>query len=272
MKTILATAEFQEEIQKIEGSNQKQLAKYHQAISYCRNILEGYRKEVRSGFLTDIPTEIKFFKEQKQIPAAQLIYYHYLSTYEMEVTNLNQYLQRKYINEKIKKLNRLFQTHNDFVKYLELERNYLDEIYFTRKYFAESGADKCYDRDPAFSTSHDLLLSELKASKKYLVFLQTSLNDLNGIHSKQEEELPKIQWTSSKVALTELVYALHHSGSINNGNASLKDLVKNIEKLLGVELGDYHHTFLRLRERSQPVKFLDRMRSKLTERIEEMDS
>ena len=38
-----------------------------------------------------------------------------------------------------------------------------------------------------------------------------------------------------------------------------------------MRLGDYHHIFLRLRARSEPVKFIERLRNGLFERMQEMD-
>ena len=81
----------------------------------------------------------------------------------------------------------------------------------------------------------------------------------------------RLQWTSSKVALTELIYALYHSGTINHGKISLKELVATLEKIMDIELGDYHHTFLRLRARAEPVKFIEKLRNDLFERMQELN-
>ena len=38
--------------------------------------------------------------------------------------------------------------------------------------------------------------------------------------------LGKQKWTGSKVALVELIYALHAEGVFNNGSSDLKDVIK----------------------------------------------
>jgi len=42
----------------------------------------------------------------------------------------------------------------------------------------------------------------------------------------------RLNWTGSKVALIELLYALHSEGVFNNGAADLKDLVEYFENIL----------------------------------------
>ena len=41
----------------------------------------------------------------------------------------------------------------------------------------------------------------------------------------------KMMWTGSKVALTELLFALHTEGAFNNGAADLKDIAEYFEHI-----------------------------------------
>ena len=74
---------------------------------------------------------------------------------------------------------------------------------------------------------------------------------------------PLLKWTGSKVALTELGFAIFHSGAVQNGNMPLKDLMSLLEKITGLDLGDYHHTSTRFRNRNNPTKFIDKMKNSL---------
>lgn len=272
MDFIITKSELEGEIQKIAQAPQKRIVMYDQVIRFCQKVLEDYRRGIRLENFGEISSEIRFFKDHKQHPQSYLIFYHKLLRYELEFPNQEEVSRRKYVLRKIGEINEFFLSQIDFIQYLELEQDHLDEFYFTRK-FNDKGrqSNRIYDRDPEFSTSHDLLLSELKAQKLFLSFLQTKLLEMDRPSEKLSEESPGLQWTSSKVALTELIYALYHSGTINNGNISLKELVGKLEKIMEIELGDYHHTFLRLRARAEPVKFIEKLRNDLFERMQELD-
>jgi hypothetical protein len=272
MDFILTKAELEGEIQKIAQTPQKRIVIYNQVIGFCQKILEDYRRGIRLEIFGEVSSEIRFFKDHKQHPQSNLIFYHNLLRYELELPNREEGSRRKYILRKIEEINEFFLSQIDFIQYLELEQDYMDEFYFTRKFNDKKvHSIRIYDRDPGFSTSHDLLLSELKAQNLFLLFLQTKLLEMDHPSEKPSEESPGLQWTSSKVALTELIYALYHSGTINNGNISLKELVEKLEKFMKIELGDYHHTFLRLRARAEPVKFIEKLRNDLFERMQELD-
>ncbi len=272
MDFILTKEELDDQIQKIAQTPQKRIVIYNQVIGFCQKILEDYRKGIRLEIFEETSLEIRFFKDHKQHPQSYLIFYHNLLRFELEFSNQEEGIRRKYILRKIQEINNFFLSHIDFIQYLELEQDYMDEFYFTRKFNDKKlYSNHIYDRDPEFSTSHDLLLSELKAQKLFLLFLQSKLLEKEHPTKKTAEEGSRFQWTSSKVALTELIYALYHSGTINNGNISLKELVEKVENIMEIELGDYHHTFLRLRARAEPVKFIEKLRNDLFERMQELD-
>lgn len=271
MNFIYSRAEFEAELEKIGEECSNKILFYSQKIAFCRGILEAYRRELRTIEFGDSASEILFFKEQKQIPQVSLVYFLALRNYEVEIHGVGQPLKFSFLTKKVEEVSSFLSSQIDFIKYLELEQSYLDEIYFTRKFAGLDHSFRSYSLDPEFCTSHDLLLSEIIAQKKFLQFLQSQLKDLNDPGSEISNS-PKLLWTAQKVDLTELIYALHHSGAINNGNASLRLIAESMQKSLGIDLGDYHHTFLRMRDRTQPVKFLDKLRENLNERMQNLDS
>ncbi len=272
MDFILTKSEFEGEIQKIAQAPQKRIVIYNKVIGFCQKILEDYRRGIRRENFGEISYEIRFFKDHKQHPQTYLIFYHNLLRYELELPNQEEDSKRKYMLGKIQEINEFFLSQIDFIQYMELEEDYMDQFYFTRKFNDKKcHSNQIYARDPDFSTSHDLLLSELNAQKLFLSFLQAKLLEMNHPNERFSGASLGLQWTSTKVALIELIYALYHSGTINNGNISLKELVAKLEKIMEVELGDYHHTFLRLRTRAKPVKFMEKLRNDLFERMQELD-
>ena len=79
-------------------------------------------------------------------------------------------------------------------------------------------------------------------------------------------------WTSPKVALIELMYALHTEGVFNNGAADLKDIAEYFEHVFEIDLGQYRRAFLEIRARkSDNTKFLTTLNDVLLKRMENSD-
>jgi len=85
-------------------------------------------------------------------------------------------------------------------------------------------------------------------------------------------ENPNLNWTSSKTALIELIYAMHAQGVFDHGNTDIKVITKKFEKMFNVDLGDFYHTYLELRGRKiNRTKFIDTLRESLVKKMDEQD-
>ncbi|MDT0691070.1 RteC domain-containing protein [Salegentibacter sp. F188] len=257
MNFLITSEELLKEISKIEESSPSRLNAFNRVIKYCREVLENYRKNIRNFKFNSSSDEIKFFKEEKQIPLSQLIYYTSLRTIELESTSSVKY-KRKYLSRKIKKINKFFQRNRKFQLYIDLEQTSMDKFYFTRKFQNEvSHYDTSLYWDPEFNTSHDILLAYLRAYKRLLPFLQRQMELLD---HPQIEYINKhdLHWTASKVDLIELIYALHFSGAINNGSANIIDIVSLFEVIFNQKLGNCYKKLSEIKGRKGRItKFLD---------------
>ncbi len=81
----------------------------------------------------------------------------------------------------------------------------------------------------------------------------------------------KLNWTGNKVELVELIYALETAGCFNHGHAAIKEIVTYIEVVFNINLGDYYHTFMEIRNRKNSTVFLDKLIKVLNDRMEEAD-
>ena len=80
--------------------------------------------------------------------------------------------------------------------------------------------------------------------------------------------LKDLSWTASKTDLIELIYALHISGALRNGQAELKKIVAVTELIFEIELGNVHKVFDQIRAREKdPTKFLDNLKYGLVKKI-----
>lgn len=225
---------------------------------------------LKRGF-KNIDEEIQFFKNQKPAIVSKLIYYNAIYKIETKKPNDGKAI-RKYLNEELRKLKRFFDNNLEFYKYYRTKNSFLDEKLFVRgKHDIKLTLDTIYfETDHRFSTSHDYKAAKIIANDLIQVYLEDQL--LNTAYQDKSTDLPKLDWTSSKTAMIELIYALHSQGVFDNGNADIKVIAKTFERAFNIDLGDFYHTFMELKSRKiNRTKFLDSLRESLIRKMDELD-
>jgi hypothetical protein len=82
-----------------------------------------------------------------------------------------------------------------------------------------------------------------------------------------------VQWTASKTALVELIYALQAEGVFNNGKADIKTIVSFFETLLNINLSECYRLFHQIKMRKiERTKFLDSLKWTLEKCLDESDN
>lgn len=203
-------ADFQDQLHDIEHSEWDIIKQSRKDIVICQKTLSDLKKEVVKNKFDSIDKEIQFFKTSKQIPLSNLIYYLECYTFEMQLPKIGKKKQQKFVAKTKNRIQEFFTRHIDFVNYIEQKQTYLDTWYFTRKYTDELRIipTQDYAFDMEFNTSHDVLLGKLQAYKRFIIYLENRFNN-----QKQPQDLESLskqynlKWTSTKVALTELIYA-----------------------------------------------------------------
>ncbi|MDX1365524.1 MAG: RteC domain-containing protein [Arenibacter latericius] len=270
MNWLLSHEEIESELIQIEQSFLNTIVAYNNAISYCQRILEQYRSKVVSNGFPDEASEIQFFKIEKPFLFGQLLRYIHQLNFELEYAKIAYDANERIIPQKILEVNTYLFNHRNIVLYVELGNDSLDQQYFLRKNkeFNSCSSANGISFDPDFSSSHDVLLANIFGYQGFLQFLQQKLRTVS---LNPDTTIPQIPWTESKVALTELAFALFYSGSIDKGNASLKSIIRFLEQVTGTDLGDYHHTSVRFRNRSQPTKFMNKLTRSLENWMSDVD-
>jgi hypothetical protein len=221
--------------------------------------------------------EIQFFKEVKPQFSSKLIYYNMVYKIEMKRPNGGNRILKKYYNNELLKLKAFFDNELDFYQYYRSGSTYLDYKYFQRgKFDIKMSIDSYYfEADTEFSTSHDFKVAKILANDLIQLYIENQLVMIdNKDNSEKTLRKPNISltWTSSKVALTELLYALHAEGVFNNGTTEIKDIATYLEYIFNIELGDYYRTFLELRMRkTSRTKFLSSLTDGLIKKMDEAD-
>lgn len=264
------TNQIENQIKMIESKDLDILEKSNKIIALCRmNLSELRSKVLDQGFLND-NDEVFFFKFTKQIPMVNLLYYLEIQDFEANFPINSKNVQETHIRDKTKELNNFFKKHSDLIRYIRLEQTHFDKQYYTRKhvgsFFGKNRLSSILD--PTFNTSHDRILAKVTAYQKFSTYLQNRLSQID-----KSGQSSSLKWTSTKVSLTELVYALYYSRTINNGNADIKQIAAVFEKAFNFSLGDFYRTYVEIRARKKDrIKFLDELSFTLSNNMKQDDA
>jgi len=273
-KINLLLTNLNEQINFIDLEIDNPINKCEKAIEIILISITNLKKAIQKNNFKSVSEEIDFFKNIKPRFTSKLIYYNAIFKIETKKPHGGERILKKYLNNELDKLKRYFDNNLDFYKYYRTGSNYLDHKYFTRgKFDIKLALDSFYfEVDHTFSTSHDFKVAKIMAHDLIQVYLEDKLLMIENKEPKEKSQVNhkiKQNWTGSKVALIELLYALHTEGVFNNGASDLKDIAEYFENIFNIDLGQYHRAFLEIRMRkSDQTKFLNGLKEKLVKRME----
>ena len=120
--------------------------------------------------------------------------------------------------------------------------------------FQQKGQVMSLPPDPPLSTSSSHLFLNFYCPKNRGNYNKR----LQG--SSEIGKVKSMEWTSSKASLTELIYALHHSKAINNGESDIKTIAESFQRLFDIDLSDIYRTYHEIRRRKKErLRFLDEL-------------
>lgn len=222
----------------------------------------------------DTQEEITFFKYLKPSILSKLIYYNAVYKIETKLPNGGEKVTEEYLNIELLKIKKFFDNNLEFYKYYRTNSTYLDDKYFLRgKHDIKLNLDTYYfESDHNFSTSHDYKVAKIIANDLIQVYLESQLYSLNKHHQSKNSSSTNLNWTGSKTAMIELIYALYYQGVLENGNIDIRLIAKHFEEMFNTDLGDFYHTYLELKNRKiNRTKFLDSLRDGLIRKMDEQD-
>ncbi|MDD2287417.1 MAG: RteC domain-containing protein [Bacteroidales bacterium] len=250
-----------------------------QAVNILENAFNSLKSYISSYTFKDESEEIAFFKEIKPQLFSKLIYYRKIYSIEVMRSSGSFETQKNYLNNELDRIKGYFERNLDLYKYYRTGCNHLDRFYFMRgKPDIQLNLDSFYfERDPVFSTSFDFKIAKILSNEMLVIYLNEELAKLESypISFQQEVNLPKVKmtWTAKKTELVEQLYSWDTAKCFNNGNTNIKELAEYIETAFNINLGDYYHTFLEMRERKgSRTQFLEKLIKFLNDRMDNLDN
>ncbi len=161
-----------------------------------------------------------FLKNTKPQFIAVYIYYSKVLAIEASKPYADpQILQSYYENERSNLLY-FYNEQREFISYYRRKSTYLDKKYFVRfKFdFKLKLSPELYSYDEEFSTSHDHIVSQILANDLLDQYLSNKINSTE-IKESSILQIKNLEWSAPKVALIELLYALHQTKCFNGGHS-----------------------------------------------------
>ena len=236
------------------------------SIRQLKNILLQYN-------FPDWSEEIYFFKNTKPKFVSIYIYYSKVLSIEASKPYADPEALRSYYENERAHLLYFYNEQRDFISYYRRKSSYLDKKYFVRfKFdFKLKLSPELYSYDEEFSTSHDHIVSQIMANDLLDRYLTDKI-DSKESRENSFENSKNLEWTAPKVALVELLYALHQTKCFNGGHSDLAEIFRWAENSLNINLGNYHKTLSEIRLRkTERTKFLSLLQHNFDQYLNDLD-
>lgn len=263
--------DLDEKIHKLSEISSDSLIIYEAIIKEVLKSIAILKKFILEKGFKSQHQEIEFFKFQKPQIVSKMIYYNSIYKIESKSPSWSDVELKNYLFNELKLLKTFFKDNSEFYKYYRRNHNYLDKEYFLRgKQNIRFDLDTRYfESDFRFSTTHDYKVANIIANEMLYSYLE---NQIASIPVQRIRKNQSVRWTASKTSLIELLYALHYSKVFNDGKVDIKTIAVLFENMFNIQLGDFYHTYLELRNRKiNRTKFLDTIQDNLIEKMNQQE-
>jgi hypothetical protein len=209
--------------------------------------------------------EIHFFKVVKPLFYSKYIYFINVYNFLMQFPAGGEEAVRTYINFHLADLQRFFDNNKAFYQYYRSGSSQMDDVYFTRGGFDVQMELEDFEEDEQYSTSHDYKLSKIIANEKFQDYLKLEYAKIGNeqlvpLSSGSIFPFAHPNWTASPTDAIELIYSLKASGSVNNGNIDVSELVGIFEFVFQMEIKESYHKIIDIGRRKKMIPiFLNRL-------------
>ncbi|KDN56682.1 RteC domain-containing protein [Flavobacterium seoulense] len=230
----------------------------------------------------DEETEIEFFKEIKPCLFSKLIFQKEVLRIETRAP-CGTKLSLRFFEEELKQTAKNLKIDPEFYNYVRSHSNARDHVYFTRKIKKDILEIDCFHLcfDPKISTYYDHKMAIILAHDLLVNYIENRIRKIKMKCKRKKKNYSesvgiqsKLHWTRNKTELIELVYAMHFSKVINNGNSDLKEIAKAVGLLFNIEITDnLYRTFTDIKNRkNQGSKFIQSLADNFQKKITEENS
>ena len=247
-------------------------------VKYIIPLYDQLRKLTVDHIFSSTEEEIYFRKELKPNILGRYLYFNKVYRIESQCPSGSNDVIKEYLNDELGGLTYFFRRNLELYQYYRSKATTYDTYYFIR---GKADIRLCCDsfqcdRDPMFSTGYDHKIAKILANEMLQIYLNKRIINLGQSEAINKQAITKIpypaNWTSNKIFLIELGYALYVAGDINNGNITVKEIMNLLGAMFNIDLGDYYRGYITLKNRKKDrTLYLKTLIEKLLKRMEEDD-
>lgn len=239
-------------------------------IPLLQDTLSHIRKTIKVPGFTNDWEEIEFFRDVKPQILGRLMYYNEVYRIETTCPVRGGKLYRKYFTGQLKllKRNNASFLDMDFYRYYRSGRTDRDTDFFIRSHvqFPTILDSFYFEMDTQYSTYYDHLVARFIAQDLLYAFLLSKAYPEAPLSYGNFDIPEELEWTGTKNALIELIYALYVSGALSHGKIGVRKISTLFQAIFKIPLGDIHHAFHRMKDRAgKRTIFMDQLKNSLEE-------
>lgn len=223
--------------------------------------------------------EIAFFKHEKPLFVAEQLYLTEFTVIYLGKPAPASGLAEAYYLEELKRVKTFINRFGFLYECYKMGATDLDSVLFLRG-AGPSGMllPETPDADPAFSTSGDFLWAKFIAYERLQAWLEERLAPAGSPvpdGPKTDGARPggpgSLKWTGETINLVEIAYGIWLTGQVNNGNASITEIMEYLELVFRVRVGKPHRRWQSLTRRKKlaAFRYIDEVKTALEKRLEE---
>ncbi|MGY3212448.1 RteC domain-containing protein [Mucilaginibacter sp. HD30] len=219
--------------------------------------------------------EVHFFKYQKPEILARRI--EELMRYNLTVNAPIGTPESKirYFEDELKARRSFFRMNSFHYQYFKRGISELDQFYFLRTGGPLSIPVADFpELENHVATPMSYLFAKFMAYENIQLFILEQIAFIRFPESMQQKQggaqQAELKWTGDAVNIVELAYGIWLTGQLNNGNASLNQIVRWLENSLQVTIGIIQRRFSEIerRKRLSPTRYIDQMKMAILQKIE----
>jgi hypothetical protein len=270
-------SELTDLLEKINGEEIRMIPRTARSIELCQDYMQKLRTYILDKPFESADQEVYFFKIIKPKFHSQLLYYQKIFTIETSLPLGSIHNAEYYLRKELEKVTDFYIENSFFFQYYRSGNTLLDNIFFIRGKHTNIFIDKSdFDTNPEFTTTFDYIIAKIMATELIQDFvlekMESVMDELNQTNPFNAEPVKMVlQWTDSKAALIELMYALQKRGSFNNGRVEVKDLAVFFEKTFGIDLKNFYRSFQDIQRRGDRTAYLNTLSEALTRYMNDLD-
>ncbi|MFN2261957.1 MAG: RteC domain-containing protein [Psychroflexus sp.] len=260
---------YQEIIEKFSSELKRILDKNDQPIPEALNVISLSNKclfELKAIFFNDnlitLEEQNRYYKEIKPSITKQAYYYKKIKCLEVNLFGASEKKREKIFIKTTKNNDSFYERHKDFIYNITYNQEFSNKNYFVSNpilSLLKSSLHEDYFYDD-FECVYSNIYAEYLAVEKFQTYLEIRKKQNSNQKVFIQKSSLKNNWTATSTDFIEMAYALYLSNSINNGDASIKQIVNSLSTVFNVKVPrDFYKTIDDIKQRKDLTKFINKL-------------